>query len=92
MAALAQPDLLETIVREAVAAVPIPEDVHFKQMFFAEDHSGDPAVFIAYTIDPVNKPQEERALQLAFLRRAVTSSVWALGLNVFPYVRFVPGA
>jgi hypothetical protein len=91
MAALTTPTPQEAAVTQALAAVPVPEGIHFKELSFAEDYSGDPAVFIAYTIDSVEKPQEERALELAFLRRSVIRSVWALGLNVFPYVRFIPG-
>jgi len=92
MAALVQPDLQESAIRERLASVAVPDGIQFKSMSFVEDHSGDPAVFIAYSVDQLDNPRKDRALELSVLRRAVIRSIWDLGFNLFPYVKFVPGA
>jgi len=91
MAAMAQLVPQEVAIREAVSSTPAPDGVRFQRLRFAEDHTGDPAVFVVYSLSEADKQLEERARALSAFRRAIVRSIWSLGLPFFPYVEFIEG-
>jgi hypothetical protein len=89
MAALAQPDVMETIVREVVSTISLPEGVRFERLEFRENSNGDPAVFVVYSVAKSPKPDEERAKELSILMTATVRPIHKLGLPLSPYPLFV---
>jgi hypothetical protein len=88
MAALAQPDLLEASIREIVDSIVPPKGVRLRRIYFDNDHSGDPAVYIVFAVSkkvPLTKP---RIRSLSALSNAVTDPIWNMPSAPIPYVRF----
>ena len=89
MAAYAQPVPLEATVREAVASIPLPQGVKLLRLEFREDSTGDPAIFVIYSIDEPLKSTDEWIRELSALRDTARSRIRDLDESRFPYFRFV---
>jgi len=89
MAALAQPVPQEATIREVVASIPPPEGIKLLRIQFREDSTGDPALFIIYSIDESLKSDEEWVKDLADLTQVVRSRIRDLDEPRFPYFHFV---
>jgi len=89
MAALAQPVPQEATIREVLNSIPLPEGIKLERLEFRDDSTGDPALFLIYSIDESLKSDEERVQDLSVLSKAVRSRLRDIDLALFPYLRFV---
>jgi hypothetical protein len=90
MAALAQPDLLETSIREVLASVPLPEGLKLRRLEFRNDSTGDPALFLIFSRSELPESDEEQAQNLLALKKDIRRQLRDFGLSLFPYFVFVP--
>jgi len=88
MAALAQPVPQEAEIAEVVAAVPAPKGVRLKRIFFDNDHAGDPAIRVIFTLTRRGPSDKARMSTLTDFRIAVRDRLWDLQTGRIPYVRF----
>jgi hypothetical protein len=89
MAALAQPVLQEATIREVVASIPLPEGIKLLRIEFRNDSTGDPALFLIYSIDESLKSDDEWIQDLSALTKTTRSRIRDLDETRFPYLRFV---
>jgi hypothetical protein len=89
MAALAQPDLQETAIRNALATIPLPEGAWLRRLEFRNDSTGDPAVYVVYAVTEPPYIDENRGLELMRLREAVSSRLWDIGLDLPAYTMYI---
>jgi hypothetical protein len=92
MAALAQPTPLEALkaeIADAIASVPAPKGVRLDRFFFDNDHAGDPAIRVIFTLTRRGGPSDkERISTLTDFRIAVRDRLWDLQTGRIPYVSF----
>ncbi len=89
MAALAQPDVMESAILDVVRNIPLPEGIRFERLEFRENSAGDPAVFVIYSFAESAKPVEERAKELSALTTATIRPIYALGTPLAAYPEFI---
>ena len=90
MAALAQPDIQENVIRQVLASVPVPEGMKLQRLEFRNDSTGDPALFLVFSREKSHKSDEEQVEDLSTLKNAARRQLRDLGLPLFPYFIFVP--
>jgi hypothetical protein len=89
MAALAQSVPQEATIREVVASIPLPEGMKLLRIEFRNDSTGDPALFIIYSIDEALKSDDEWVKDLSDLTETARNRIRDLDEPRFPYFRFV---
>jgi hypothetical protein len=89
MAALAQPDLQETAIRNALATIPLPEGAWLRRLEFRNDSTGDPAVYVVYAVTEPPYIDENRGLELMRLRQAVRSRLREFRPALTPYTMYI---
>jgi hypothetical protein len=89
MAALAQPDVMESVIRDIVSSIPLPDGVRFERLEFRENSNGDPAVFVIYSVAESTKSDEERAKELVALTTATVRPLSKLNTPLSPYPEFI---
>jgi hypothetical protein len=87
-AAIVQPDVLEMTIREIVNKVVPPKGVRLRRIYFDNDHSGDPSVYIVYGVSKKIPLTKSRVRSLSALSNAVADPIWDLPSGPIPYVRF----
>jgi hypothetical protein len=90
MAALAQPDIVESAILNIVSKIPLPEGIRFERLEFRENSVGDPAVFIVYSLADSSKSDQERAKELVALDTATLNPLWDLPMVWIPYTLYLP--
>jgi len=90
MAALAQPDIQETVIRQALSSVPVPENMRLQRLEFRNDSTGDPALFLVFSRKESQKSDEDQVEDLLTLKDAARRKLRDLELPLFPYFVFVP--
>jgi hypothetical protein len=88
MAALAQPDVMETTILGIVDSIPPPKGVRLRRVYFENDHSGDAAVYIVYGVSKKFPLTKARVRELTALSDAVTDPIWNIRNSPIPYVKF----
>ncbi|MES2391817.1 MAG: hypothetical protein V4555_09255 [Acidobacteriota bacterium] len=88
MAALVQPDVLETTIRGIVDSIVPPKGVRLRRIDFANDHSGDAAVYIVFAVSKRIPLTKARVRDLSSLSDTVADPIWQLPDGPIPYVRF----
>jgi hypothetical protein len=89
MAALAQPDLRESAIREVLAPIPLPDGTSLQRLEFRDDSTGEPALFVVYSVKEGAEPDETLATHLQAVRAAVRTRLRAFGLPITPYTAFI---
>jgi hypothetical protein len=89
MAALAQPDVVESAILDIVRKIPLPEGIQFERLEFRENSIGDPAVFVVYSVADSAKSDEERAKELVALTTATVEPIYALNTPLSPYPQYI---
>jgi hypothetical protein len=89
MAALAQPDLRESAIREVLAPIPLPDGTSLQRLEFRDDSTGEPALFVVYSVKEGAEPDETLATHLQAVRAAVRTRLRAFGLPMTPYTAFI---
>src|SRR5579859_3907037 len=85
MAALAQPDVVESAILDIVRKIPLPEGIRFERLEFRENSVGDPAVFVVYSLADSAKSDQERAKEIVELDNATLNPLWSLPIPWNPY-------
>ena len=89
MAALAQPDVIESTIRHIVSSISLPEGVRFERLEFRENSNGDPSVFVVYSVADSSKSDEDRAKELSALTTATIRPIYKLNTPLIPYPEYV---
>jgi len=89
MAALAQPDVQESAIRNVLSTIPLPEGASLQRLEFRNDSSGEPALFVVYAVTEPPFVDEGRALELMHLRDTVSSRLRDFGLALTAYTMYV---
>ncbi len=81
----------ETVIRETVAQIELPEGVRLLRIESAEESDGDLAWRIVFSVSkklPLNK---RTMAQLQAVRKAVRDVIFPLNLDKWHFVRFIEG-
>jgi len=89
MAALSHPDVQETVIREIVTSIPLPEGIKLQRLEFRNDSTDDPALFLTYSIDESLKSDDEWVQDLSALTQATRRRLRDMDVSLFPYLHFV---
>jgi hypothetical protein len=89
MAALAQPDVMESVIRNIVSGIPLPEGVRFERLEFRSNWNGAPAVFVVYLVEDSSKSDEDRAKELSALTTATIRPINRLNTPLAAYPEFI---
>jgi hypothetical protein len=89
MAALAHPSPQEAVVEKEIRSLSMPKGVRLRTVSFDTDHSGDPAVYVVFTVSKQQGFGPARIRSLGVLRNFVFGVIDNLNLNRLCYVRFV---
>ena len=90
MAALAQPDVIESAILDIVRKIPRPEGIRFERLEFRENSNGDPADFVVYSLADSPKSDQERAKEIGALTDKTLDPLWELKMPWMPYTLYLP--
>lgn len=89
MAALAQSVPQEATIRQVLTSIPLPEGMKLQRLEFRNDSTGDPALFLTYSIDESLKSDDEWVQELSTLTQATRRRLRDMDVPLFPYLHFV---
>lgn len=89
MAALAQPDVVESTILDIIREIRLPEGIRFQRLEFRENSVGEPAVFVVYSVADSSKSDQERAKELGALTTAAIDPIYVLNTSLAPYPEFI---
>ena len=90
MAALAQPASFTSLVKRALASVPLREGTSLHSVEWRNNSHGEPSIFVTYRTFPCGRTDEEEAGVLLRLVDDTLSAADKLDLPFFVYVEFQP--
>jgi hypothetical protein len=76
-------------IRAAVKKAASPMGFDRFELEFGEDSTGDPAVWIKFSLKPGFKPTEQNLARLNDLSSAVKDQIFDAGVERLPYVDFI---
>ena len=79
----------EKIILDVLKGMNLPRDVKRYDLKFSPDSTGMPSVYVNLHIANDNHPSDEKISRLSSIRRAITNTLLARGLQNYPYVKLV---
>ena len=89
MAALAQPDVVESTILDIIREIRLLEGIRFQRLEFRENSVGEPTVFVVYSVADSSKSDQERAKELGALTTATIDPIYVLNTPLAPYPEFI---
>jgi hypothetical protein len=81
----------ESLIREQIAQIELPEGVRFKSLEPMTESTGEPAWRITFSASTKIPLTNERLAELGNVRVSLEDRIFSLHLSKWPFIRFVDG-
>jgi len=79
----------ETVIRAIVKGTKLPKEVTTFDLTFANDSTGQPAVWVNLHVKNDLRPTPEKVQRLTAARKAISEKIFKKHLTRWPYVQLV---